>query len=190
MSDSEAVSEELEHSKQVKSRPLVEELIMVILIILSLGGIAVMDYSAAEGYPYWIIMVFIFALSAILISLAQAKQGNQDYSDILKEQLFHWGGTILALGGVLALAHLNAFDVKTEGYGILLILSLATYLDGLRISWRFALVGNFLGLTPVVIAYTEYFMWVLYAVALLMIGMVITWDKWQVRKQWVDQADD
>lgn len=192
MSDSDPDLETEEQTHPVKSRPVIEEIIMVVLIMLSLGGIAVMSYHRAEGYPYWIVMVFIFALSAILISFTQAKHNNEDYGDIVKEQLFHWGGTFLALGGVLVLSldDLDGFNEKTEGYAILLILSLATYLDGLRFSWRFALVGNFLGLTAVVMAYTVYFMWVLYAVALLIIGLVIFWDKQQIKKPLMDAPDD
>ncbi len=190
MSDSESELKTEAQDPPVKSRPLVEEVIMAVLILLSLGGIAVMDYNRAEGYPYWIVMVFIFALSAILIRFTQAKHENEDYGDIFKEQLFHWGGTFLALGGVLALAYLKAFDEKSEGYAILLILSLATYLDGLRFSWRFALVGNFLGLTAVVMAYTSSFMWILYPTAVLMIIFVILWDQRQARQRLVDEADD
>lgn len=192
MSDAEPELKTEAQDTPVKSRPLVEEVIMAVLILLSLGGIAVMNYNRAEGYPYWIVMMFIFALSAILISFTKAKHENEDYGDIIKEQLFHWGGTFLALGGVLVLSleQFNGFDEKAEGYAVLLILSLATYLDGLRFSWRFALVGNFLGLTAVVMAYTQYFMWVLYPLAVFMIIFVVLWDKRQAKQRLIDEADD
>jgi len=41
-----------------------------------------------------------------------------------------------------------------------LILSLATALDGLRVGWRFCIVGIFLGVSAVIPVYTEHFFWV------------------------------
>ncbi len=73
--------------------------------------------------------------------------------------------------------YVDALDNKNTGLVMLLILSLATYIDGLRIGWRFSLVGNFLGLTAVSIAYLENFMWMLFGLAAITIGLTIFWDR-------------
>ena len=59
----------------------------------------------------------------------------------------------------------------------LLILSLATYLDGIRIGWRFGLIGNYLGLAAVVMAYADHSMWILYFTGVLIIAVVFFVDR-------------
>ena len=39
----------------------VEEGILIFLLILSLTGIAITDFSPDDGYGYWIIMVFVYS---------------------------------------------------------------------------------------------------------------------------------
>jgi len=51
-----------------KRRFYVEEAILILLLILSLVGVRITDYSPVDGYGYWMIMVFIFALFAMTIA--------------------------------------------------------------------------------------------------------------------------
>ena len=158
-------------------RSIAEEAIMILLIVLSLIGIGVMNSSPADGYVYWIAMILLFGLAAMTTSFLQAKEGVHIIRDIWIEQSLHWFGTLLATGGTLLLLHLNVIDDRGAGLIMLLVLSLAAYLDGLRIGWRFGLVGNFLGLTAVVIPATPYFMWILFILAAITIGLTIYLDK-------------
>ncbi len=159
------------------ARSIAEEAIMIGLILLSLIGIGVMRFSPSDGYIYWISMIFVFGMAAMAISYLQAKQGVHIIRNIWVEQSLHWFGAILATGGTLVLAHLTVLDDDSTGLVLLLILSLATYTDGLRIGWRFGLVGNFLGLTAIAIPFSEYFMWLLFVIAALTIGLTIYLEK-------------
>ncbi len=163
--------------KTEKRYTLIEEIVMILLIILSMIGISVMDFSPSEGYRYWVGMIPVFGIGAIIINFVQANQKAHIVQKIFIEQLLLWFGVFLALGGTLLLLHVDALDNKNTGLVMLLILSLATYIDGLRIGWRFSLVGNFLGLTAVSIAYLDNFMWMLFGLAAITIGLTIFWDR-------------
>lgn len=158
-------------------RSIVEEAIMILLIVLSLVGIGVMNFSPTDGYFYWIAMILVFGLAALATSFLQAKEGVHVIRNIWIEQSLHWFGALLATGGTLILLKLEIVNDHGAGLVVLLILSLAVYLDGIRIGWRFGLIGNFLGLTAIVIPSTPHFMWVLFAIALVTISLTVYLDK-------------
>ncbi len=72
-----------------------------------------------------------------------------------------------------------------DGYGlvILLILSLATFLDGIHVGWRFYLVGLLLGLTTIFAAYFEEFMWMILAIAIICIVFAMYLEKYLVSQR-------
>lgn len=166
---------------------LVEDGIMILLIALSLLGIGIMDISPTGryfyGYFYWIAMILIFGAAAMIISFVQAKRGKHIIQEIWQEQSLLWLGVLAALSGTLLLQEAGVLQSNNTSLVILLLLSLACYIDGIRIGWRFSLVGNFLGLTAVSIAYLDNFMWTLYALAAITIGLTIYVDRrWLGRK--------
>lgn len=158
----------------------IEEAILVLLLILSLVGIGINDYSPADGYGYWTIMVFVFALFAIIIGWLQSKHRTDDFKSILLEQSIHWSTSLLVVAGAFLVQ--RAEGTTDTGLVTLLILSLATVLDGLRVGWRFSLVGVFLGTSAVIAAYTEHFFWIGLLIAFLIVIATILWEIWIERR--------
>lgn len=156
----------------------IEEAILVLLLILSLVGIFITDFSPADGYGYWIMMVFVFALLAIIIGWVQSKHRSDDFKLILREQSLHWLTTLLVVGGMSLLQESG----RTAGLVIMLMLSQATVLDGLRVGWHFSLVGLFLGSSAVIAVYTEHFFWIELAMAILIVAATILWEIWLEKK--------
>lgn len=161
-----------------KSRFQIEEAILILLLILSLVGIGITDYSPADGYGYWLIMVIIFAIFAILIGWLQSKHRADDFKLILREQSIHWATSFLAVGGVFLIHQPGRIGEDDAGLIILLILSLATMLDGLRVGWRFSLVGLFLWASAIIAAYTQHFLWIEMLIAILIVLGTIFWEFW------------
>lgn len=184
-------------SSNTRSHHLLEDVFLVILILLTMLGIYISDVSSfdesgtadIDGYLYWMIMIFVFAISAMLISMVQSKHRMIDFKHILIEQSLHWFGAILALFGVLLLVHAGSLSHESATLVFLLVLSLATYLDGIRIGWRFGLIGNYLGLAAVVMAYSDNFMWVLYLIAISMIIAVFFVDRKRNQKKKLEQVE-
>lgn len=161
-----------------KRKSYIEEAILISLIILSLIGIFINEFSPADGYGYWVIMVFVFAPFAIIIGWRRSKQRSEDFKSILGEQTLHWLTTLLVVGCV---SLVQKSDIQA-GRVILLILSLATMLDGMRVGWRFRLIGLFLGFSAVIPTYTEHFFWLEVVIAVVIIVLTLLWEIWSTRK--------
>lgn len=156
---------------------IVEEVVIILMVLLSLAGIAVMRFSPNEGYWVWVVITLVFGLCALLIGFVQTRQGRHGIRGLWVEQSLLWFGVGLALCGSLLLLQFESLDDQNTGLVILLILSLATYIDGLRIGWRFALVGNFLGLAAVSIAYTENYIPILFSIAIVTVAIIVYWQR-------------
>ncbi|MFU8789151.1 MAG: hypothetical protein ACNA7G_08975 [Methylobacter sp.] len=165
-----------------KRRFHIEEAILILLLMLSLVGIGIMDYSPADGYTYWLIMVFVFCLFAIILGWLQSKHSSEDFKLIFREQSIHWATSLLVVGGVFLIHQSGRITQYDVGLVVLLILSLSTMLDGLRVGWRFSLVGLFLGAAAVVSIYTSYFLWMEIVIALVIVGITVLWELWQEKR--------
>lgn len=162
----------------------IEEAILILLLILSLVGIGITDYSPDDGYGYWLMMVMVFGMFAILIAWLQSKKHDMiDFTVILKEQFMHWSTSLLIVGGAFLLQKSGQLNQISASLVILLMLSLATMLDGIRIGWHFSLVGLFLGVSAIVIAYFENFMWINIFIAITIITITIFWEIWLNKRE-------
>ena len=160
----------------------IEEAILILLLILSLTGIGITEYAPADGYGYWLIMVFVFALSAMLIAWLQSKHRTSDLKAILREQSLHWGASMLIVGAAFLIQHSGRIDPASAGILISLILSLSTILDGIRVGWRFSMVGFYLGISAVLASFFQHSIWIELLIAVTIIAGTILWEVWQHRR--------
>lgn len=161
----------------------IENGILVLLLFLSITGVAIMDFSIEDGYGYWILMVFVFAFFAILTAWLQSKYQEYEFSDIVKEQSLHWLISLLVVGGAFLLQKSGQLSAQTASLVILLLLSLSTMLDGLRIGWRFSLVGLYLGTSSVIRAFYEPFIWIDGIIAIIIIVIAFLSENWSNKPQ-------
>ena len=159
-----------------------EEVILILLLVLSLVGIGITEYSLVDGYGYWMSMVFVFALLAITIAWLQSKHHIIDFKKILYEQSLHWFISLLFMEGVFSLQKTEHLTQETAGLVIMMILAQSTILDGLRVGWRFGLVGIFLGISAIIAANTDHFFWIEMIIALLIVAVTIIIEVWQRKK--------
>jgi hypothetical protein len=152
----------------------IEAIILIILLILSLGGIFINDYAPSDGFGYWIMMVFVFAFFSIILGGLQSQQEGENFAPVLRDQALHWFCTLLVVGG----ASIVLKPENNSGLIILLILSLAVVLDGVRIGWRFSVVGVFLGVSAVIPTYTQHFFWVELIIVAAIVTLTIIWSFW------------
>ena len=83
---------------------------------------------------------------------------------------------MLIVGGAFTILHSDKLNPENTGLVILLILSLATVLDGLRVGWRFSLTGVFLGVSAIIAAHYESFMWMELLMAILIVAGTVAWE--------------
>ncbi len=163
-----------------------DEAVLIMLLLFSIGGAVVGDFSPQDAYLYWLVMIPIFGLGSMIAGWAQASlHGHvrgQSLGELLMLQLLHWGGVFFTVVGVFFLLHLQFLDGKAAALVILLILALATFLDGIRIGWRFSLAGVFLGMTAMLTAYLEQFLPLVVLLAVALILFTIYWGKRERRQ--------
>jgi hypothetical protein len=156
-----------------------DKVIFISLLLLSMAGVGITDFSPALSHYYWLGMVIIFALAAMATGYKKARHDGQRVRKVIYLHLLHWTGTLLAVFAVYTFLHTGRIDFEQTGLMILLILALATFLDGIRLSWRFSIAGIFLGITTVVTAYVEEFILIIFLIAVVMMVIGLFWQKYR-----------
>jgi len=155
-----------------------EEASLIVMIILSLVGVAVTDFSPDDGYWYWMIMIIVFGVIAVITGFVEAKKSDQHLvKKILVVQVIHWLGSMITVIGVLLLINAGRLNAENSAFVILLILALTTFLDGIRLGWRFSIAGVFLGVTAIIAAYIEEFLWAVLILAVALIAATLYWGR-------------
>lgn len=164
----------------------VEEVILVIMVIFSLLGVAVTDFSPQDAFMYWMAMIFVFGFAAMIAGWHNAKrhydpdgEGNE-VKALFKTQSLHWLGSLVTVVCLFSFVEAGHMSQEATGLMVLLILALTTYLDGIRIGWRFCLTGMYLATAAVAANFLENFMPWLFVLAILIIGITVWREK---RKQ-------
>lgn len=156
--------------------------LFTVLLILSLIGVAVSNISPTASHLYWVVMVVVFGITSIIANYNRAE--DIDKTELKKGlviQLLHWLGSLVAVLIVYAFYHTGRITPEESGLVVLLILALTTYLDGIRISWRFALVGVYLAGVALCAAYIEEYVWQILFVAIAVIAFSYYWEFRQKR---------
>jgi hypothetical protein len=166
-----------EESLPEKSNKHLDKIIFISLLVLSMAGVGITDYSPEISHFYWLAMVFVFAIAAMFSGYKRAQHKNLPVWNDIFIHLLHWVGTLIAVLVVYTFLHTGRIDFEQTGLMILLILALATFLDGLRIGWRFSLAGVFLGVTAIVAAYVEEFMLIIFFFAVVIMALGFFWVK-------------
>jgi hypothetical protein len=167
----------------IRRNSAVEEVILIVIIILCLVGIAVTDFSPQDAFTYWMTMIFVFGICAITAGWFNAKlihdpeEEGHKIKELFKDQFFHWSGALAAVGCLFSFVEAERIDQETTSLMVLLILALTTYLDGIRIGWRFSVAGAYLGLTAVAANFIDTFMPWLIAVAVAIIALTVYFHK-------------
>ncbi len=157
----------------------IEQGVFLLLMAISLFGIVIISFSKKDGYAYWLFMVLVFGILSIFVSKLQSQTNDNDFANIVKEQGLHWLHTLLVVI-VSSLLHKSG-QLSDEGASlvILLLLALATMLDGMRIGWQFTVLGFFLAASTIVIAFIESFMWACVGLAIVVAAGTYYWERKQ-----------
>jgi hypothetical protein len=160
-----------------------EEIIFFGVIFLSLIGVGVTDYAPMQSWSYWLFMIAALATSAVVIEKILLHRKNVSFLELVGTQLMHWGAALVAV--LLSFSFVKTGRITYEGAGlvILLILLLATFLDGYHVGWRFYLAGVFLGVTTVFAAFFEQFMWVLFVIGIMSVVFAIYLEKYLIARR-------
>jgi hypothetical protein len=170
------VAEQPELTKRGRFR--LEEVAFLALVGLSVIGESVTNYSPIISFWYWLMMIPVFAMIAIITEWSQARARGTLARNVILIQIVHWGGTCIALFATYSLWHVGRFGNEHTGIIILLLLALTTFLDGYHVGWRFYLAGLLLFAYTVIAAMLKAVIWVALLIAVPVVILGLYWDKY------------
>ncbi len=165
-------------SKNPPSTRHTAELILILLLFLSVVGIALTDFSPKKGFWFWMAMTPVFCAASIAIDWSRSVQRGER-GRLIRQQLIHWIGYLVAIGLVFVLNYTGRLNNADAGMVALLVLGFATFCAGISSNWRIAVVGVFLGIAVIATALLEEYLWaILIPLVLIVIGAFF----WRRRK--------
>lgn len=162
-------------------RPGLDRSMFLFLVVLSLGGVAIMEYSVRYGLWYWLAMAVVSGGVSVGSAWRSAAESGQTASGHLWRQVLHWLTLVAGLLLVFFLQGAEALSPSTSGLMALLMLALATTLAGVHFRPRLAILGGIQGATFVAAVLTEEFFWVLLVLILVVVALDIAMRARQAR---------
>lgn len=147
--------------------------IFTALVVLSVGGIAVMEYSPKYGFWYWLVMAVLFGAVSIGLAWKHDRDTPGDQGLRVRKQVLHWGTLVVGLLLAYLMPRGEVLAASNQGLVSLLLLAITAVLAGIHFNWRMAVVGLILAATFVAAVLAEEFFWPLLIVAFL--AVVVIW---------------
>ena len=132
------------------------------MLVLALIGMGVTESREDGGWEYWIFLVRTYGLISIGRTWRQAKQRGEPVWRMISKQVLHWAGTLVTLQVLFLLEKTDVMSREAISDVSVIILALACYLAGVHFQRGFLLIGIFLGIMAVTLAYSEqYVVWLI-----------------------------
>lgn len=163
-------------------RVFINEAILISLVFFCLIGLAYTNFASAQSYHYWLWMIPVFAIAAIISEWSRYTRHEISGKQFIRQQILHWGAVYIAIRTVFLLHEIGRLNNDATALTLMTVIALSVFLAGVYIGWRFLLLGVFITLATLVVAYMEAYMWVLLptATGIVAIGVAVAW--WQFRK--------
>jgi len=171
-------------------RLILSEAVLGILLALSFVGVAYTDIAGVRSINFWLWMIPVFAIAAIVLEWSRYVRGEIDGFHFIRQQLLHWTAVFIAIKLIFVLLNIGRLPSNAASYVLMTIMSLSTFLAGIYIGWRFIVLGIFIALATVLAAYLETYVWVLIpiAIGIILIGLYIGWHEFMSLKDTKDSA--
>jgi hypothetical protein len=153
-------------------RPAFDVIAGAVMFLLAFIGIAASDVSGTGSQIYWSLLAIVFGLICLALDWVHEPRGTAWWKAALKTAL-HWLGVLVAIE--LVYIFIDAGRLTNADTGLLngTILALGTFTSGVHTNWRLVLIGTALGLGTAAVAYIEQYLWILFALSLLALGIII-----------------
>lgn len=147
--------------------------LFVVMLALALVGVGMTQVEITGGRLYWLFLVVVYAAVSVVRAWLQAKRQGQPVWRMIRAQVFHWLGALMAINIVLVF---EARDIAGRGPAAdfsLLILALSCYLAGVHFNWIFLLLGGVLAVIAVGLGYLDQLSVFMLALPLAALGVWI-----------------
>lgn len=144
--------------------------ILIFLLILSLLGIGLTDAFGAVSKWYWMAMIPVFYGCNLFVEWQIAKERDIKFMMLLIKQVQYCIGLFAAVYLTFFLERLGSFNNETTGMILMLTLALSIFQTGVTTGWLFQLLGIFLGLCLMIVAYVENYIWAILALSIMLVA--------------------
>jgi len=146
--------------------------IALIMVGLALLGVGVSALDAPLARKYWMILIPVYGVLCTVTAWRRSQQAGASGGAHVLRQVLHW----LGIGGAVLIDFwirgAGGDSQQTAGFNALLLLALGCFLAGVHLDWSFGLVGLLLALTFVVAAKAQQYLWLLFIVGIVVIGVL------------------
>jgi|GEM_PF-2272841 len=135
-----------------RTRSLYFEIIPLALLILSIIGVAFTQVWPMQSHYYWFGLFAVFCVIFVFIDTKRA-----DDPGFSSAMLMQWLTTIVALAIVYLMIETGVINHDQAALFSILLLALSVVLSGIKLGFRFVLIGLYLFTIVALIAYLEEF---------------------------------
>lgn len=129
--------------------------LFLVMLALAIGGVAITQIEQSGGWRYWLFLVVVYAAISIGCAWLQAGRLGQPVWSMIRAQVLHWLGTLVAISIVLLFEASDITDRGPASDFSLLVLALSCFLAGVHFNWTFMLLGGILAVIAVALGYLD-----------------------------------
>jgi hypothetical protein len=153
------------------------ELPYVVVLILTLFGVAYASFSRQSMVGYWEFLAPVIGLLCVVLAWPRAPDQAARLR-LVWTQALHWLAFLVAMNLLLLSGVASMLSPDATGLTILTLLALGTFVAGVHIqAWQICVLGMLMGLGVPAIAWIERsaLLLLLAAVALAVVGLALWW---------------
>jgi hypothetical protein len=147
--------------------------VAVVMVLLSLLGVALTTTSSGFAATYWVSLVPVFGLLCIGTASLRAREGHKFDRVMVSRQVFHWLGIAVALGLDFYIRGSGEETGVATGLNALLVLALGCFLAGIHLEWLFIPVGVLLTLALVIVAKADQYLWLIFVIGGITVAVLL-----------------
>jgi len=136
-------------------RSHIEEIVLVLLLILSGVGVVIADRWPERAFRFWLWVTPIYGIVSTAAAWSRSQRRGEPVGSIVPTQIVHWLGAIGCVWLIYVLLVFGRMNNEAAGSATLVVLALAAFLAGVYSDWRISVLGIVLGLASVGFAYVE-----------------------------------
>jgi hypothetical protein len=151
-------------------------MILIVLLGLSVIGVAITDATERLSHWYWLLMVPVFFSACLYLELKTTYVREIPYRQQVIRQVLHWASLLVGISIALLLRDIGSIDNQATGLILLLLFAMTTFQAGINMGWLFRLLGVMLVVSLIFVAFAEHYIWLVIICSLLVMmiyGFVI-----------------
>jgi hypothetical protein len=125
------------------------------MLALAIGGVANSQVEDTGGKRSWTFLVLVYACISLVRTWLPARHSGLPLWPMLRSQVLHWAGTLVAINIVLLYEVSGISDRGPASDTSLLLLALSCYLAGVHFNWTFLILGMVLAVIAIGLGYLD-----------------------------------